>query len=643
MLTENQINLLPERIYERLNKINTEYLKSIGRVLKKIGELRPSDVHRLQQMYNYGADVDRIVRDLAKASEKNAAEIYEIFDVVAKENYDYAKPFYKAKGIEHIPYDDNEKLKTYVNSMAKQTVGEYLNLTQHTAFAVFEKGGKSIAPLFEANKNKLATSLSDTYTKLVDYAVTKVQLGEDSYQSAVREIVQAMAKSGVRTVDYATGYSRRLDTAVRQNVLWGIKQCNQNVADFVGEEFGADGYEISYHSCPRLTHADMAGKQFAIGKARTINGIYYPSFSEVEHLLEEFNCLHFKFSVLLGVSQPAYSKEQLGELKANDNRTFEFEGEQYTLYEGTQLQRDVETAIRYHRELAIAAKEAGAEDLQRQVQYKINQLTNKYAELSKISGLPTKIERMQVKGFRSVKTEKIENVIDITEKGKFQKLTYSDEKEYKEYIMPKYKKQGITSYEHNILWAKDGGYIQNTTGYPDINGYMRGIKSTLDNPKCKKTMETLIKTTSNCKLDSNYIGFRKVDALYLHDVLGIKVDGYIKKHKEKNKGICTIPKNKEAAQHLVEEINKIVKNGNGSVTDKAVTSISLCENINYFTHRAIQFEIQLPKGTRGLITDNIAESEFISKPNSSIDIIGAEVYNDNRKSCIRIFAKIIQD
>ena len=68
----------------------------------------------------------------------------------------FTKPF--------IPYEENESLKNYVKSLAKQTVDEYVNLTQHTAFAVFDKGGKSIAPLFMANKDKVATSLSDTLT-----------------------------------------------------------------------------------------------------------------------------------------------------------------------------------------------------------------------------------------------------------------------------------------------------------------------------------------------------------------------------------------------------------------------------------------------------------------------------------------------
>lgn len=409
MLNERQIELLPERIYQRLNKINSECLESIGSVIHKIGELRPKDVHQLQQMYNYGADMNKISLKLAQVTNNNVQDIYEIFDTVAKENYNYSRPFYEAKAMVFIPYEQNNQLKKYVKSLAKQTVGEYANLTQHTAFAVFDKSGKSIAPLFESNKNKVATSLSNTYTKIVDYAVTKVQLGTDSYNSAMREVLEAMAKSGIRTVDYATGYSRRLDTAVRQNILWGVKECNQNTADLVGNEFGADGYEISYHSHPRPKHAEMGGKQYAKGKGRTVNGVYYPSFSDVEHLLEEYNCLHFKFSILLGISVPAYDKSYLNKLKTDDNKTFEFDGKEYTMYEASQLQRKIETAIRSQKDRAIIAKAAVNDDMRREAQSKINALANKYAELSKVSGLPTKMERMQVKGFRGVKVKIVDN------------------------------------------------------------------------------------------------------------------------------------------------------------------------------------------------------------------------------------------
>lgn len=395
---------MPERIVERLRQANTEYFENIGHVIKKIGELRPTDVHQLQQMYNYGADLQKVTLKLAQVSGKNIQDIYDMFDIVAMENYNYAKPFYEAKAIPHIPYAQNEDLKNYVKSLAKQTVDEYVNLTQHTAFAIFDKDGKSIAPLFANNKEKIATSLSDTYTKVIDYAVSKVQLGEESYQSAMRKVVKSLANSGIKTVEYATGYKRRLDSAVRQNILWGVKQCNQNVADYVGEQFGADGYEISYHSNPRPEHADMGGKSYAIGKARIVNGIYYPSFSEVEKLLEDYGCLHFKFPILLGISRTAYDKEQLEELKTNDGAKFEFEGASYIAYEGKQLQRKIENTIVNKKNLLDIAKASGNEVLRREVQYEINLLTSKYAKLSEVSGLPTRMERMQVAGFRSVKT-----------------------------------------------------------------------------------------------------------------------------------------------------------------------------------------------------------------------------------------------
>lgn len=78
------------------------------------------------------------------------------------------------------------------------------------------------------------------------------------------------------------------------------------------------------------------------------------------------------------------------------------------------------------------------------------------------------------------------------------------------------------------------------------------------------------------------------------------------------------------------------------ILDKAFTSISMCEKVNYFTHYPVQFEIQMPAGTRGLLTNNWMESELITTPNTTLEILRAEVYNDGEKDCIRIFAKLVQ-
>lgn len=394
MLNKSQIELIPERIYQRLNAINTEYLVSIGEVIKDIGELRPTDIHQLQQMYNFGAQTDKMAKQLAEATEKNIDDIYKLFDAVAKDNYTFAKPFYEAKLIDYIPYEQNIPLQQKVNAMAKQTVDEYVNLSQHTAFAVFAKDGKSIAPYFAANKDKIATSTSEIYTKISDYAITQVQLGMESYSKAVKDIIKSVCASGIRSVDYATGYSRRLDTAVRQNVLWAVKECNQQTANLIGEQFGSDGREVDYHMYPRPRHEDMGGRQFALGKARTVNGTYYHSFEEeAAPLLAEYGCLHFSFPIILGVSQPAYSERELEQYAKSDNATFEFEGKRYTMYEGTQLQRKTETALRHQRDILNMAKAAGDGDTELIARTNIRMLTDKYAELSKVSGLPTQLER----------------------------------------------------------------------------------------------------------------------------------------------------------------------------------------------------------------------------------------------------------
>lgn len=405
MLDEKTLAALPEAICTRLNKLNQTYLEQIGKKVKEIGTLSPGDLHKLQRMQTYGEDVET---ELERIAAKNADEIRSIIEAVAKDTYEAALPAMTARGIAHIPYEENTALKRYVESIARQTVGEYTNLTQHTAFCIFGADGTTKS-FFKENSRKIPTSLSDTYTRVIDEAVTAAQMGEIDYQSAMRQTMRALSDCGIRTVDYATGYSRRLDTAVRQNVLWGIKQCAMGTAEQVGEDFGADGWEISYHSNPRPSHVAMGGRQYAAGSVgKTVNGKYYPPFSGApnapETLLQDYNCLHRKFPIMLGISEPAYDEDELAALKERDRQTFEYEGKQYTGYEATQVQRRLETEMRRQKDRANLFAVSGDEDGRRAAQEKLNILTRKYKEFSDAAGLDTHKERMSVSGFRRVKS-----------------------------------------------------------------------------------------------------------------------------------------------------------------------------------------------------------------------------------------------
>ena len=214
---------------------------------------------------------------------------------------------------------------------------------------------------------------------------------------------------------------------------------------------------------------------------------------------------------------------------------------------------------------------------------------------------------------------------------------------YSSRIKDEYNAQNLTQKEHDILWKKDGGYIQNGQGYKDINKYMRGLTANLDNPECAETIKTLIDVTNKNSLTQNYVGYRKVACDYLQDIMGIDISG-------KARGIGTRMEainSMEDAKQIASEISKLIGTESGRISDKAVTSISLSEKINAFKHRPIEFEIQIPKGTKGLITDNYKESEFIAKPDSTLELYDVKVYNLGDEyddvPLIKIFARLKQD
>ena len=70
---------------------------------------------------------------------------------------------------------------------------------------------------------------------------------------------------------------------------------------------------------------------------------------------------------------------------------------------GEQLLRRIETEIRKQKDLQIYAKSAVDNELILKSQSKITLLTHKYRELSNISGLKAKMQRMTVSGYRRMK------------------------------------------------------------------------------------------------------------------------------------------------------------------------------------------------------------------------------------------------
>ena len=78
-------------------------------------------------------------------------------------------------------------------------------------------------------------------------------------------------------------------------------------------------------------------------------------------------------------------------MKKKNNDGFEFEGKHYTFYDGEQLLNRIALEIRKNKDTQIMAKSSGDNDLILSSQTKITQLTTKYRQVVKASGLPNKL------------------------------------------------------------------------------------------------------------------------------------------------------------------------------------------------------------------------------------------------------------
>ena len=396
MKDDKKLELLLERFYNRFNQYNTKVLQKMGEAIKKFDGVSPTVAHKIAQELKYGTDIEDLMAELSRLSGKSIKDIEEAFDIVAEENVAFAEVYAKAKNMEFVDYKDNEQLQRLVKGIAGETNATFKNISKTRAigFVLKDKYGK-----------KTFKNLKDTYIDLIDEAVFNVETGVSDYQSAMRGVIKQLADSGVKIheekVGYPSGYNRRIDSSVRQNVLTGVRKINITTQKIVGRQYGADGIEISAHSPCAEDHLFLQGKQFSNKEFKKLN-------ASLERPIGEYNCRHFVFSIVLGVNQPSYSQKMLNEMNRESQRIIEYEGKKYTAYEATQVQRKLETEIRKQKDQQIIARASGNKELVQESQQKITQLTHKYKELSDISGLPTRMDRLKVAKYRRISAKKLQ-------------------------------------------------------------------------------------------------------------------------------------------------------------------------------------------------------------------------------------------
>lgn len=401
-MDNNKLKLAEERFYTRFEALNSEILQKFGKTISKFEGLSVSEAHKLAQQLKNGREIDKIMEDLEKASQLSRKDLEELLEIAAEENIEFANVYYEAKGMDKVSYKDSKQFQNIVKSVEKTTQEVFTNLSSTTAIKLLKDNGEGYLK-----------GIREAYEDVIDRCVLAVSTGQIDYQKAMYDTIKQLANSGVKKIYYDNvgkkrqdgttikyPYARRLDSSVRMNILDGVRQVNIGVQEQVGKEFGADGVEISAHVPCAVDHQSIQGRQFSKKQFEKIN-------NNLDRPIGTLNCTHFVFSIVLGVSSPNYTSEQLKTFKNESNSIVEYEGKKYTKYKATQVQRKIETAIRQQKDLQIIAKASNNKEGVRNAQAKITQLTQKYKDFSKVANLPTKMDRLRVVGYKRKNVSKM--------------------------------------------------------------------------------------------------------------------------------------------------------------------------------------------------------------------------------------------
>lgn len=405
------------RRYEALNE---EYLEIIGERIRAIGRVSPTDLYRLERLRDIGMDMDALKRKLASETGKSLKELEKLLRQAADAAM---KPYDGLMNAE--PYLRNEIAEAMAAAQYIETARAMVNLSNTTVS-------------------------SASYQGLVDRAVSAVQLGTESYQSAIRSVLRGAAWDGLCVIDntrkvrYASGLTRRLDTAARQNVLDGFRALMQRTRDEAGKAFGADGVEISAHMLCAEDHLPYQGRQFSLEEFERLNQTLRRPIAK-----GIWNCSHVAEPIVLGISEPAYTEEELAEYRRSSVEQVTIDGKTRSRYQWTQEQRRIETAIRREKDVAIAAKAAGDDVLRRQCQQRINDYRKHYERISKGAGLEVRTDKMAVSGFRPVKT-----VEQLSDAEKYKNAVFATENLYQRHVSKHLAEYGGISEEEYINRAR---------------------------------------------------------------------------------------------------------------------------------------------------------------------------------------------
>ena len=375
MLTPKQTAALEEQARALTDPINDYLLEDIARRISEAGQLTSTASYQVWRAQQLGVSQRQVKKELRRRLKVSHRELRKLLTQSAETGYDFDLrhlPYVQA-----VPFRENEAMQKIVAAAVELAQAGFTNLTQ--TIGMVDPYGKAL-------------SLQDAYHSCTDFAFKQVFTGAADYSTAIRRATRNLAEQGVRTIDYQSGVHTSLEAAVRRNIMGGLGLMQEQISRYDHDELGADGWEISAHAASAPDHEPIQGRQYSDAAYEALN-------NALRRRIGTLNCGHAAFPIILGVSRPQYTPEELERLRADNEKGVTVDGRRYTMYEATQMQRKLERSIRKQKRRILVDEAAGDKDKLLTDQIRLRRLRQEYTRFSKAAGLRTQQERTQVAGF----------------------------------------------------------------------------------------------------------------------------------------------------------------------------------------------------------------------------------------------------
>lgn len=496
MFTPQELERMPIELEKLFSQLEIDIMMDIIRRMKlnnnEITRAADWQLYRLNQL---GQSKRSIKKYLEKSLELSEKEINDIYKNAIKSGYAEDEELYKVTGKPFIKFEDNKELQQLISAIKEQTNEQLYNITQSTGF------------IKNVNGQNVFTPLTEYYQQTLDNAVNGILNGVFDYNTVIKETVQEMTKSGLRSIDYASGRSYRIDSAVRTALMTGVNQVASKISDSNAKELDTEYFEVSAHGTARPSHQEWQGRVYTKDELVSVCGL-----GKVDGLCGA-NCRHSYYPFIPGISERNYTDKELEEWAKEENTSKKYGDKEYTSYEASQEQRRLERLMRKQRQDIKLLKEAEVSDEDitiAQARYRIT--SDEYAKFSKAMGLPPQRARVYQDGlkgkFGNAKAYKtIENRANLYYNGDIQ--AYLRDETIRKNIRDNANK--------TLLIDKQAEHIKDSSKYRPGRSYL--------NISNEEIQEIVNKFAGTGKPERNVTGgFANKERIVLDRVIGVSIN-----------------------------------------------------------------------------------------------------------------------